>query len=103
MDALEKRVGELPADVRQYDRSLRAIRTKRYKYIRGSEGTKELYDIRTDPDETNNIFEANRDVAQELDSTLDEWLDSFEHADATESVSMDDDTKSRLEDLGYLQ
>lgn len=103
MDALEKRVGELPSHVRKYDRSLRAIRTEHYKYIRSSDGSNELYDIRTDPEETVDIAEANREVVEELDSTLNEWLDSFEHSQSTESVSMDADTKSRLEDLGYLQ
>jgi len=50
MEALEKRVGELPESVYEYDRSLRAIRTDRWKLIRGSDGTRWLYDIENDPD-----------------------------------------------------
>lgn len=103
MDALQTRVGDLPEHVRTYDRSLRAVRTEQYKYIRGSDGARELYDIRTDPGETSDVSDANGNTVAELDSRLDEWLDSFEHAEYTDDVTMDDDTKSRLEDLGYLQ
>jgi arylsulfatase A-like enzyme len=103
MIALEKRVGELADDVREYDRSLRALRTKRYKYIRGSDGTQELYDVRVDPNEMNNIADSKPKTVMEFDDQLNEWLDTFEHAESTGEVTMDDDTKSRLEDLGYLQ
>lgn len=103
MDAIQKRVGDLPEHVREYDRSLRAIRTDQYKYIRGSDGSQELYDIQRDPGETEDIAETHDDVVSDLDNRLDDWLDSFEHAEHTDTVSMDDDTKARLEDLGYLQ
>jgi len=103
MGALEKRVGDLPDHVRRYDRSLKAIRTDRYKYIRGSDGSNELYDLHDDPRETNDITDTHADICTELDAKLDKWLDSFEHADPTSEVSMGDDTKARLEDLGYLQ
>lgn len=103
MDALEKRVGELPDHVGKYDRSLRAIRTDQYKYICGSDGSQELYDIQADPGEATNIAEDNDGIVADLDARLNDWLDSFEHADPDGEVSMDDDTKARLEDLGYLQ
>jgi len=103
MDALEKRVGDLPDHVHAYNRSLRAIRTDQYKYICGSDGSQELYDIQSDPDETSNIVDTHNDVVTELDTTLDEWLDSFERADSSGDVEMREDTKQRLEDLGYLQ
>jgi arylsulfatase A-like enzyme len=103
MDALEKRVGNLPEHVHKYDRSLRAIRTEQYKYIRGSDGSTELYDILADPDETNVLSDNHDCVVSDLDTKLDEWLESFDHADQTGDVSMDEDTKAQLEDLGYLQ
>jgi len=55
MDTLETRVGDLPEAVREYGRSLRAVRTDRYKYIRGSDGSRELYDVRHDPSETEDL------------------------------------------------
>lgn len=103
MEALEKRVGELPEDVYEYDRSLRAIRSKEWKYIRGSDGSEELYNVDDDPEETENLVEIEPEKATKLESVLDTWLQSFEHADADGDVSMQDETKERLEDLGYLQ
>jgi arylsulfatase A-like enzyme len=103
MDALEGRVGSLSEEVRKYDRSLRTIRTDQYKYIRGSDGSTELFDIQADPRESNEISEGNQDTVAELDRKLDEWLDSFEHTEQDNDVGMNDDTKSRLEELGYLQ
>jgi len=103
MDALKKRIGDLPDSVRRYDRSLRSIRTEKYKYIRGSDGSQELYDVQNDPNETTDIADKCGEIVDELDIQLDEWLDSFEHADYSDDVSMDEQTKTRLEDLGYLQ
>jgi len=103
MDALETKIGDLPDHVYEYDRSLRAIRTDQYKYIRGSDGSHELYDIQDDPGEQTDLADTKPDVVERLDTTLDEWLDSFEQTERSKDVSMDDDTKSRLEDLGYLQ
>jgi arylsulfatase A-like enzyme len=103
MEALEKRVGTLPESVYEYDRSLRAIRTDRWKLIRGSDGSTELYDIKSDPDESENVAGGHKGVVADLERELDEWLDSFEHADSSGEVSMRDETAQRLEDLGYLQ
>ncbi|SEV81747.1 sulfatase [Natrinema salifodinae] len=103
MDALEKRVGDLPEEVYKYDRSLRAIRSTEWKYIRGSDGSEELYHVAEDPGETENLIDTEPEKASELEEELDTWLQSFEHADADGDVSMREETKDRLEDLGYLQ
>lgn len=103
MDALEKRVGELPKEVYKYDRSLRAIRSTDYKLIRRSDGSRELYHIVEDPEEKNDLADEKPKTVDELESRLDDWLHSFEHADASGSVSMSQSTKDRLEDLGYIQ
>ncbi|MEM4781616.1 MAG: hypothetical protein QXG03_08675 [Halalkalicoccus sp.] len=65
----------------------------------GSDGSRELYHVAEDPGERRDLADERPD----LDTRLDEWLDSFEHADASGSVSMTRSTKDRLEDLGYLQ
>ena len=103
MDALEKRVGDLSEDVYEYNRSLRAIRSTEWKYIRGSDGSEELYNVAENPEETENLVNENPEKAAELKSALDDWLQSFDHADADGDVSMRDETKERLEELGYLQ
>lgn len=103
MDALRKQVGTLSADVSRLDRSLRAIRTAEEKLIRGSDGVREFYETQDDPDESSNLVAEKPAQAEALETVLENWLDSFEHADSSGTVSMTDSTKARLENLGYLQ
>lgn len=103
MDALRGQVGTLSADVSRLDRSLRAIRTDEEKLIRGSDGVCEFYETRNDPDESKNLAAENPAQVEALETALQTWLDSFEHADSSGTVSMTDSTKARLENLGYLQ
>jgi arylsulfatase A-like enzyme len=103
MEALEKRVDDLPKQVYEYDRSLRAIRSHDWKLIRGSDGSTELYHVAEDPEELTNLVSERPEKVSELGAELNAWLSSFEHADTTENVDMADATKDRLEDLGYLQ
>src|SRR5699024_5163888 len=103
MDALRERVGTLTDDVERFDRSLRAIRTDDEKLIRGSDGTQKFYELQTDPEEAMNLATERSEQVDTLETTLDEWLDTFEHADASGEVSMSDATEARLEDLGYIQ
>jgi arylsulfatase A-like enzyme len=103
MAALEKRVGTLPDHVRQYDRSLRAIRRDGWKLIRGSDGSHELYHVAEDPAETTDLSDSEPDRVRLLADELDAWLDSFDHADTSGDVDVSAATEARLEDLGYLQ
>ncbi len=102
MDALKKRVSELSKEVKKYDRSLRTIRSKDWKLIRGSDGTRELYQISEDKFETTNCVETYLEQADTLDQQLDQWLESFSFEENNTDVEMNQDTKDRLEDLGYL-
>jgi arylsulfatase A-like enzyme len=103
MDALERQIGDLPDRVRRYDRSLRAVRTGEHKLIRGSDGSRELYRIRDAPNAPEEDAGAHPDTVVELERVLDEWLESFEHATASGSVTPSDSARDRLEELGYLQ
>jgi arylsulfatase A-like enzyme len=103
MEALEKRVGTLPDDVRSYNRSLRSIRDDKWKLIRGSDGSTELYDVAEDPRERIDLSDDHPEQVDRLSASLDDWLNSFKHADVSSTVDMTDGTKRRLEDLGYLQ
>ncbi|WP_268895828.1 sulfatase [Halosimplex salinum] len=103
MAALSERVGPLSDDVRRFDRSLRAVRTPGWKLIRGSDDSKERYDVASDPDESNDLTTAEPERVADLETRLDEWLDSFSHADGGGEASMSDATRQRLDDLGYLQ
>ncbi|QLH76844.1 sulfatase [Halosimplex rubrum] len=119
MEALSERVGGLSEDVSRYDRRLRAVRGDDWKLIRGSDGSRECYHLGTDPTETVNrlstddeegaddgLNERSIDAtkqAETLDGALDDWLDSFDHADPESEATMSDGAAERLEDLGYLQ
>jgi len=103
MAALERSLGSVPEHLREYDRSLRAVRTESHKFVRGSDGSRRLYDLAADPGETTDVSADNPSVVDDLEGALDDWLDSFEHADADESVTISEDRQARLEQLGYLQ
>ena len=103
MEALEKRVGTLQGEVRRFDRSLRSIRDEEWKLIRGSDGSTELYRVADDSDERVDLASDHPAQVERLGSALNDWLGSFEHADTAGEVDMSDDTKQRLENLGYLQ
>ena len=103
MEALEQHVEELPEHVFELDRSLRAIRTEDWKFIRGSDGSTELYDLDADPTEGRNLAADRPEQVEALSERLDDWLDSFEAADSEEDVSLDPERKAQLEELGYLR
>ena len=65
-------------DISSYVRRLKTVRTDEYKYIWASDGQDELYNIRLDPAELENIIEAEPGKAEELKALLIEWLNSFE-------------------------
>lgn len=101
LDVLESRFGAVPESVRAYYRCLRTVRTKRWKYIRGGDGTHELYRIDRDPRETTNRVDENPEIANQLMARLDQWLASFDHADTNDAVEITDSTLERLAELGY--
>jgi arylsulfatase A-like enzyme len=65
-------------DASKYARRLKTIRTEEYKYIWSSNGQDELYNIREDPGELNNLIEVEPEKAAELKALLKQWLNSFE-------------------------
>lgn len=64
------------------------IRSTDYKLIRGSDGSRELSHIAEDPDEQHDIADDHPDIVDDLESELDDWLESFDHADASGSASV---------------
>ena len=53
-------------------RNFRLIRTKTHKLIENQNDINELYDLKNDPDELNNIANENSDIAKKLSRRLDE-------------------------------
>ncbi|WP_159076963.1 sulfatase family protein [Halococcoides cellulosivorans] len=94
-----------------------AIRTDRYKYIEtvGDSavcegchvvhgGERELYDLRSDPEERENMIERSPETAERLADRLDDWRSTHrtEHeASADDREIVDAELEQRLRDLGY--
>lgn len=102
MDVLEERFGHVPDELRVYDRSLRALRSDGFKLIRGSDGSRELYHVASDPNERDDISGREPAIVDRLERRLDEWLDSFTAEASSGEVEMAAATEERLRDLGYL-
>jgi arylsulfatase A-like enzyme len=102
MERLEERFDGIPDELWTYDRSLRAIRTREHKLIRGSDGLEELYDVVEDPGEKTDLSAIHPERVAALGERLESWHDSFEHAESEGEVEVDADTEQRLESLGYM-
>ncbi len=81
---------------------LEGIKTKKWKFIEAPRS--ELYRIDHDPKELNNLFEKEKAVAEglrkELHTLKKELLSEDENL--THTVSLDNETRQRLESLGYV-
>ena len=91
------------------EREMRCIYFDGTKYIWKSKGRKELYDLRKDPDEQNNLIQQKPELMERLNRHLEEWTSSRnipkeEKADepAASRESLDEDIKNRLKGLGYI-
>ena len=102
IDVLEDKYDHVPERLYDLQRTIRAVRTERYKYVRGSDGSEELYDVVADPGEEHDRSADEPERATELDTTLTDWLSSFEQAETAETVTVDQATEQRLSDLGYM-
>ncbi|MFB6227486.1 MAG: sulfatase [Halobacteriales archaeon] len=63
-----------------------------------------LFDLDEDPDERRDLSEERPELVADLESDLSSTLDALrsEDVDAGEPLDVDDETRSRLADLGYL-
>jgi arylsulfatase A-like enzyme len=102
-EAIEARVGDPNNVIGDYLRSLRSIRRDGYKLIIGSDGQNELYDTTTDPNETTNIADTHPERVTDMESELQDWLDSFEKSVSDDPDEISDTVEDTLEQLGYLQ
>jgi arylsulfatase A-like enzyme len=102
VETLEARFSTLPDYAHAYDRTLRAIRTDDHKLITGSDGLQELYHVASDPNEAVDRSDEKPDHTARLQHRLDEWLDSFTHADPNTAPTINDATRDRLAELGYM-
>jgi arylsulfatase A-like enzyme len=93
-----------------YRRRLRSITVGSSKLIWGSDGRYELFDLDTDPGESNSLLESNGDglKADALTARLGQMVDGFESERVVDPVSvrpdeLSDETREALRSLGYLE
>ena len=86
----------------RFDRQLRAIRSHTHKYIWASDRDDELYDLQNDPDETNNIIQAEPEIGRQMAQQLQDWLHEHTYTSDADAEEVDDAVVDRLEALGYI-
>ena len=88
----------------RFDRTERAIFSQPYKLISSTKGKRELFNLELDPDETNNLYSSNADVARQLEIALEEWLQqTASDASRIADQEMSEATQQRLRALGYIE
>jgi arylsulfatase A-like enzyme len=104
IETLKERFGDLPESLEALEDGLplRAIRTDEYKLVMADDGASELYQVRNDPGETEDIAERHEDVCDRLREDLERWVASFEQETTQASTTISSESKKRLQDLGYL-
>jgi len=84
-------------------KSLRTIRSADFKFILGSDGTRELYSINSDPYETNDLVDKQPQEAHILEDTLNKWSSSFKASTFYKKEEISKEALDELRALGYVQ
>ncbi len=80
----------------------RAVYSWPYKFITSTNGRRQLYDLRTDPDETRDLMTADPQRAQQLNADLQVWMKSFP-THSHQKLQLNPEALQRLKGLGYVQ
>ncbi len=88
-------------------RTYRAIELDGYKLIVASEGGNELYNVRTDPGETENLIAQEAEQARQLEAALRQWFAGLtlydeELGQSERAAPISPEQLERLRTLGYL-
>ena len=98
---------ETPLD--RYKRRIRVVIKDDMKLTWGSDGSHELYNLRKDPGERENLIDSQGydEVLTELQALLDSLVEKYDlkrsKALPVDDRELDDVTRKKLESLGYLQ
>jgi arylsulfatase len=95
---------ERPAVYAQYAHRRFAVRTARWKLIESAEGRIELYDLRNDPGEREEVSARHPEERQRLQAALAAWRKRVQPGDrgAGAPVALDAEREAELRALGYL-
>jgi len=84
------------------DCSLRCVRTENWKLIKISDGRIELYDLESDPEESEDIKDTHPEVVSELSEVLNYEFGPMKKWSKEQFNEMSGSTRSQLKDLGYI-
>lgn len=92
-------------DASRYDRSLRTILRGDWKYVWASDGADELYDLKQDPDEEENLAEMHPEKAALMQQKLARWVARVkaEAEGGLHGFKADPVLEKHLKSLGYVQ
>ena len=85
---------------------MRSITHGGWKLISSPDGveTGMLFDLKSDPGETNNLVAANLEVAAKMNQELQQWMDASKPFEAPKgSVHLSVEQEKSLKSLGYLR
>lgn len=102
-DKIERRFPGVPSNPLYRRKVLKTARTEQYKYIWGSDGTRELYDIKNDPHESVNIHGQDPQTASAMEATLSKWISSFKPSKFYRQEEISKEALEELKALGYVQ
>jgi arylsulfatase A-like enzyme len=102
-DKIERRFPEIPSDPLYRRKVLKTVRTDQHKYIWGSDGTRELYDIKNDPHESRNIYHEDPQTASAMEIILGKWVSSFQPSKFYKQEEISKEALEELRSLGYVQ
>lgn len=85
--------------------NLRVLRDSRFKLVWSSGGDHQLFDLKSDPTETKNLYRINMDIARSMEVAIEKFRDSLPQytiRDSAPSTPLDDRHRQRLKHLGYI-
>jgi hypothetical protein len=91
-------------DPKPFERTLQAFYREPWKLIVGSDGSRSLYDLTSDPQEERDLAPLQRDVVTSLVGDLTSLLATTRKpSHPATAIEPDPETRARLEALGYVE
>jgi len=89
---------------KRFARTERAIYNSPYKFISSTNGKHELYNLETDPYESRNLYQENYAVAQQMEQSLEQWLQTkLNELAEIDNQELSPSARKRLKALGYIE
>lgn len=104
VDHIQRRFGkDLILNPVYQPKILKAVRSSGWKFIWGTDGTRELYAIDKDPKETSNLFQSDPETAKRMEQALKDWASSFRPSNYYKQEDISNEALRELRSLGYIQ